>query len=210
MSGKGFLSGDGDGGAPPTATMALREAGENGRRTAPGKATGVPSPPLPVALFFMDALLGDTLGFSVIPYFSLTFSSFLATADDDVDTPEDKDVKPAVVVVADAVLDLLAGVAVTDGKGDSTGDKGEEFKAATVVVVVVVVRGGGGNANASGSAVVVDAVVAILAELGVFGFVLVVDVAGDALALLLGEAVTDFTDGDFFTGDFTVLVALGF
>jgi hypothetical protein len=172
------------------------------------------------AVLPMDALLGDNLGFSVIPYFPLTLSSFLATADDDVDTPEDKDVKPAVVVFADAVLDILAlavaelaGLAVSDGKGDSTGD---EFKSATVVVVVV--RGGGGNASGSGSVVVADAVVAVLAMVGFFVFIFVV--TGEALALalalavaeLLEEAVTDFEDGDFFRGDFTalVLVALGF
>jgi hypothetical protein len=172
------------------------------------------------AVLSMDALLGDNLGFSVIPYFPLTFSSFLATADDDVDTPEDKDVKPAVVVFADAILDILAlavaelaGLAVTDGKGDSTGD---EFKAATVVVVVVVVRGGGGNASGSGSVVVADALVAVLAMVGFFVFIFVV--TGEALALALAvaeyldEAVPDFEDGDFFRGDFTalVLVALGF
>jgi hypothetical protein len=184
------------------------------------------------AILSMDALLGENLVFSVIPYFSLTFSSFLATADDDVDTPEDK---PAVVVVADAVLDILAlavaelaGLAVTDGKGDSTGD---EFKAATVVVFVFV-RGGGGNASGSGSGnasgsgsgsgsgsfVVADAVVTVLAMVGVFGIVFIFVVTGEALALalavaeFLGEVVTDFKDGDFFAGDFTalVLVDLGF
>jgi hypothetical protein len=192
------------------------------------------------AILSMDALLGENLVFSVIPYFSLTFSSFLATADDDVDTPEDK---PAVVVVADAVLDILAlavaelaGLAVTDGKGDSTGD---EFKAATVVVFVFV-RGGGGNASGSGNAsgnasgigsgnasgsgsvsgsfVVADAVVTVVAMVGVFGIVFIFVVTGEALALalavaeFLGEVVTDFKDGDFFAGDFTalVLVDLGF